>query len=455
MIAPPAGPVHLIPGNKSTRKRHAAQDDPDRAPWSHRLSDEAPARRRRLLLPAVAIRHDRRDPAVAAADQAQRSALKRAASDALGAILGQTSPGQPIGELPVSDADRLWLYRRAAALDTCQEVRAFREAQCGQYEVMPISCRVRVCPDCERVRAGRVVRIVSALLDQVPKRRRSFVVLTIRNMPRLAPGLDRLQRGLASLRRRPIVRGGRCRWRTRDGRPGHPCSSTSCTRWTAGRHRADRNCPDYRHAAVEGGGAFYEVTYDVTRRLWHPHANLLLDAPYIAQAELADTWRAITCVDARHRRAGWCPAECTAGSSIVWIQRVDPGTVREAVKYVTKSADLIAGDDAAELVEFMLATRGRRMVQGFGSFYGLELVEDEPSARDTVSLAVDTGQHDSAGRAVVIRFRLPRLCRQCGRDTQAGDGCTYEAPVIVPRDEVRLRNGFASWHPRARSPDVS
>lgn len=182
---------------------------------------------------------------------------------------------------------------------------------------------------------------------------------------------------------------------------------------------------------------------------------MLLDAPFIAQAELADTWRAITCDDARHRRAGWCPSECDRGSSVVWIRHVDPRTVREAVKYVTKSADLIEGDDPVALVEFMLATRGRRMVQGFGSFYGLDIVEEELPEGETVSVFVDTGEHDSAGGPVIIRYRLPRWCRQCGRDTRTDDGCTYEVPIVVPRAEIRLRNGSPTWRPPKIAPEVS
>ncbi|HEV8228974.1 MAG TPA: transposase zinc-binding domain-containing protein, partial [Candidatus Limnocylindria bacterium] len=153
----------------------------------------------------------------------------------------------------------MWLHRRAAALRDCRRVRAFREAQCGHYEVQPVSCKTRVCPDCERSRAARVVRATSAVLDQVDARRRSFVVLTIRNVVDLLPGLVRLDRAIGSLRRRSLFRGGRCRWRTRDGRPGHPCSSTYCSRWSSGRHRADRNCPDFCHSPIEGGGRYTEV----------------------------------------------------------------------------------------------------------------------------------------------------------------------------------------------------
>jgi hypothetical protein len=77
----------------------------------------------------------------------------------------------------------------------------------------------------------------------------------------------------------------------------------------------------------------------------------------IVQAELADTWRSVTCTDVKHRRASWCPKTCDAGSPVVWIKRVNPGTVRDAVKYVTKAADLIEAMTRCSSSSFLHATR--------------------------------------------------------------------------------------------------
>jgi hypothetical protein len=368
--------------------------------------------------------------------------LKRNASDAIRAVIGQTTVGERIGGIELTERARLWLWQRAVAIAGCREVRAFREAQCGAYEVHPVSCKCRVCADCERARSARRMRAVSAIVEQVPAGSRSLLTLTIRNTVELRAGLAQLDRAFASLRRRPLFRGGRCRARRRDGRPMHPCAHPG--------HRRDRNCPGFRHRAVAGGGRFDEVTFNLAARTWHPHAHLLLEAPYLPQQELADTWRAVTCTDPRHRRAGWCPAECDEGSPVVDIRAVDAGTVREAVKYVTKVAELVQGDDPVQLVEFMLATRGRRMVRGFGSFYGLDLVEEELPEGETVTMFVDTGEHTAEGRPIVTGYKLPRWCRQCGRDTRTDDGCTYELPIVVPRVEVRLRNGSPTWRPPGR-----
>ncbi len=332
-----------------------------------------------------------------------------------------------------------WLLRQASLIDQCRYVKSFREAQCGKYHPILNSCRSRVCPSCERARSARAVRVVAAVLELVAPRRRSYSVFTIRNVVALEDGYQLLDRAWESLRRRPIWRGGRCRARTRDGKPFHPCRHP--------RHRADRNCPDFKHAPFVGGARFDEVTFNAKERTYHPHRNVLGDAPFIIQAELSDIWRAVTCGDPLHRRRGWCPRECEQGMPIMWIKRIDPGTVREAVKYVTKVTDLIEGDDPYPVVEFLVATRGRRMAQGFGSFFGLEIEEPE-DPEEKVEVVHATGEHDAEGRPIVVRYKVPRICRACGRDTLMADGSnTYEQPQTVPRRELRLHHGVLVWSP--------
>lgn len=466
-LAPaPPPPLAATPVPFSSYPETSSTDNDDPTPGRHR---------RRIVLPAGGRRPSRVDPAEDAAARMARSRMRDAVIDGLASVLSADPLSYPAwlrellervvakgglrlrrGEV-VRRPDRTardWLFDLLGDMAECDEVLAFREAQCGTYDVRPQSCKARVCPECERARAARLVRVFSALLADVPARDRSFLVLTLRSVPwgELAAGFDALAEHVVSLRRRPLVRGGRCRWRQRNGAPGHPCTHPEHPRSRAlnadGTPNATgRNCPTFRHAAVRGGVTTLETTVNVDERTWHPHANLVLDAPFIAQAELADTWRAVTCPDRKHRRAGWCPASCDAGSPVVWIRQVDPDGVREAIKYVTKSSDLIDGDDPVQLLEFLLATRGRRMVQGFGSFFGVQ-IEDEDDGEEVVTLEVEVDGVFRAGQPVVRRYRLPRFCRQCGRDTllDAG-GCTYEPPVRAPRVDVRLRNGFPSWRP--------
>lgn len=445
---PPSCSVH-------TRKQLPPENGDQRAPA-----------RPVLVLPPRSHRPSRRDPGERQAEDRQRDVLMRNVVDAIRAVVAQANAGGPLpqglailrDETPTRRRRRSsssgtwvsepstrgrdatdWLLRQAAALDGCRYVKGFRESQCGKYHPLLNSCRTRVCPACERARSAHVVAVVSAVLGLVPKHRRSFSVFTIRNVPVLSEGLRRLDRAWESLRRRPVWRGGRCRSRDRDGRPFHPCTHPG--------HRRDRNCPSFKHAAFAGGARFDEVTFNPREKTYHPHRNVLGDAPFIVQAELSDTWRAITCSDVGHRRRGWCPRECDGGSPVVWIRRVRPATVREAVKYVTKVTDLIAGDDPYPVVEFLLATRGRRMAQGFGSFFGVKIEElEDPELK--VDVEHDTGEHDSSGRPIVIRYKLPRHCRACGRDTLMADGSTtYELPVQVPRAELRLHRGALVWAP--------
>ena len=454
-----------------------------------------------------------KDPAEDAAEVAARARMRQDVEDALSALLAadetsfpgwlrahfgrvvrrgglRTSGGRAVRRPDLTG--REWLFDLLGDMSLCEELLAFREAQCGYYDVRPQSCNARVCPDCERRRSARLVDAYSAVLADVPARRRSFGVLTLRNVPfgQLSAGFDRLAAGVVSLRRRPVMRGGRCRWRQRDGTPGHPCphrrvcletspvdrcelachrgdcfhakGCLTCAENLRGDplecrhvpHRRDRNCPAFRHDKVDGGIAAYETTVNVAAREWHPHVNLVMDAPFIPQAELADTWRAVTCSDLKHRRAGWCPAGCDAGSFDVWIKQLhpDPRALRETIKYVTKSTDLIEGDDPLQLVEFLFAVRGRRMIQGWGSFFGVKIEHED--VEETVTLEDPLPGVFRDGVQVVRRYRLPRFCHQCGRDTKLeGGGCTYEAPVgQVLRTDARLRNGYRMWRPPPRSP---
>lgn len=440
-------------------------------PETSRVENDDPGRtRRRVLVPRGRPRPSAMDPDE---DRARRQAdtrLRRDVVDALSALLAQPYGSYPewledaLGRVVAKGGRRMqhgelvrrpdrtardWLFDLLGDMNACEEVLAFREAQCGAFDVRPQSCRSRVCPPCARRRAAQLVRVFSALVGEVPARRRSYFVPTIRNVPfgQLAEGFDRLGAAARSLRGRPLWRGGRCRARQRDGTPRHPCAGPYCSRWSTGRHRRDRNCPDFRHEPVHGGVIAYETTVNLEQRTWHPHANMVIDAPRIPQDELSVTWRALTCSDKRHRRAGWCPPDCDLGSPIVWIKQVDPQTVREAIKYVTKGTELISGEDPVQLLEFLLATRGRRMVQGFGSFFGVQL-EDEEDPEPTVTLEVEVPGVFRAGQQVVRRYRLPRRCRQCGHDTLLPSGdVTYEPPVRALYVDVRLRNGFPSWRP--------
>lgn len=387
-------------------------------------------------------------------------------------IYRRTSDGRIVATSRGAEA-RTWLARLAANMADCDHVLVFRHAPCGRYtKPRPIACHSRVDPSCEALRAADLAGRILALLDDVPRRRRSYLVMTLRNTFDLAAGYKAMSTAWGRLRARPVMKGGRCRQRTRDGSPFHPCRPAYCKRAQGGkgrrRHRGDRNCPDFRHAPVKGGVAIDEVTfhkcrakvYDRATKIWghrvcdpdcpwvgswHPHLNVLMDAPYIPQAELADAWREVTCPD--HRGRG-CPRDCDAGSSIVWIEGVDPGTVREAVKYVTKPADLVDDANPWPMLEFLLASRGRRLVRGFGSFYNVDFERDPADEVEKVKLQGEVIAHDRAGRDVYRTYTLDRYPECCGADSLLpGGAIAYDLPIRVPRDELVKIDGRVTWYP--------
>jgi hypothetical protein len=113
---------------------------------------------------------------------------------------------------------------------------------------------------------------------------------------------------------------------------------------------------------VRGAVAVLEVTFNRETRCWHPHLNVLVDGPYMPQADLLAEWTVIT--------EG-------AGVAGVWIEQATADTLPELFKYVTKLVDFVEDVDAVR--EFLRGTKGLRFVRTYGEYYGFE-VEDEKGA---------------------------------------------------------------------------
>lgn len=104
--------------------------------------------------------------------------------------------------------------------------------------------------------------------------------------------------------------------------------------------------------AVFAGLGSFEFTYS-KKYGWHPHWHCLAGSKNIKQAELSRVWGGLS------------------GAPVVDIRAVTNDdkweAIKEVIKYPTKCADFI---DSPELVkEFMIATRGFKLVTGFGSLY--------------------------------------------------------------------------------------
>jgi hypothetical protein len=399
-------------------------------------------------------------------------------------------------------ADAVVLDEMANRLDRCRGGSAFREASCGAYLVRPHSCHGRLCPDCERARSTRLVSRFAGLADKMGQPR--FWTLTV---PNVAPGdlglgIDVLLDALAHLRRWAIFKGGPCRADHRGrafedvgtgthhafDRDVEPCSHPRHSRELAeaGTCRCARcievqiisdgyrvtvnGCPRCTHAPVAGGVYSLEVTWNEKRADWHPHAHLLVDAPWIRWAEMRDAWRAVTCDAIRRaeqRRGGLagrldaCPhladekglaSEGCRGASVVWVEDVRgaPGSearvaaVRETLKYVSKGlldaeGRPLSGAGPSEVAELLLATRGRRLVSGWGSFHCVHDREDEP---------LDPAEYLLGPDVLPSMVGLPRRCPLCGGEA------LWEPPIEVGRLACRPgRGGLLSWRPPGRPQD--
>lgn len=241
------------------------------------------------------------------------------------------------GALAAIDPDApgpAFLERMADAVGGCRDVRAFRDGLCGAHLARPLSCDVRLCPDCERARSAAFLERLASV--RAGMARPVSITLTVPNVPAgfLGLGVDMLTDAWARLRRTAMLAGGYCRGAHQDpderragelpphrepcGHPTHrepaarACSSCNrrhgdpsrraprgaCDAFAPVACRCARcsSCRRCRHGAAAGGVAALEVTYSEDRGDWHPHLHVVADLPdYLPHAELRDAWRAATC----------------------------------------------------------------------------------------------------------------------------------------------------------------
>jgi hypothetical protein len=197
--------------------------------------------------------------------------------------------------------------------------RSFRHWRCENnhdWAEAENSCSVRVCPHCSRRRSlilgGRLKNFTVGKTDL------RYAVLAQRNSENLQEGIKELWASWTRLRRS-------VRWKRK----------------------------------VRGCIVALEVTRNVRDGTWHPHLNVLMEGEYFPFEELNKSW-----------------IEATKGhGQTSFIRAADAGTVRELMKYVTKTADLLA--DAPALDEFLSSVKGKRLVRTYGTFYGLPVDDEE------------------------------------------------------------------------------
>lgn len=191
-------------------------------------------------------------------------------------------------------------------------------------------CRDRLCQPCQTARRAHLIEAILVALDGAKTDVR-FVTLTLKhNDTPLTAQLDRLYLAFRTLRRTKF-------WK----------------------------------AAVRGGAFFLEVKVGDDNR-YHPHLHILCETPWLDQRELVETWLGIT-----------------GDSFICHVKPIDDPLHRAkyVTKYATKPADPSVIRNPAKLDEFLLAIKGRRLYQPFGTWRALlpSDSDDEPK-RVLVSL---------------------------------------------------------------------
>lgn len=185
----------------------------------------------------------------------------------------------------------------------------------GKYKVCCDSCRDRWCRSCQRDRS----RIIATnLRKRLEGSKIKLVTLTLRHRDQpLRSQIDRLLDCFRTLRRKPL--------------------------WAA---------------AVLGGVAFVEVTWNAATRRWHPHLHILCTGSYLPQPLLSGLW-----------------SQITGGSFICDVRAVTDldKVAAYVVKYASKPMNTAIYRDQRALREAVDALQGRHLCITFGEFRGWKL----------------------------------------------------------------------------------
>lgn len=218
-----------------------------------------------------------------------------------------------IKELLAGSLEANCLYLEASKVRACQrEFYIVPCKKCGLPVAYSSHCHNRLCPDCASAAAELLISEHSELLKQIhhPK--------------------------MGDLTWLPVKK---------------------LTRETFINARKDVN--KLRHqkvwALVFAGIGSFEVTWSKEHG-WHLHWHFLIGSKYIPQDELSKAWEKIT------------------GAPVVWIEAIKNADkwdgIREVVKYPAKCVNFIGSPALVE--EFLSATKGLKLVTGFGSLYRVQ-----------------------------------------------------------------------------------
>lgn len=218
----------------------------------------------------------------------------------------------------------------ARQLRCCGEELMLVCTNCGTRRLGHTQCKRRWCPSCSRsISARRVQRFAQGVqLMQWPL----SIMLSHKNEESAAAVLTTLMPAFKRFRRTKI-------WKEN----------------------------------VKGG----LVSYEVTNRFgsWHDHLHCLVDCRWLAletpEPRRNNTTKQNRALFRRAKKeltAAW--ASCLSQeTAITWVDRASGGRLMEHVKYAVKPADLLKAQ--GRIAPLLRALKGRRLVQPFGTLYGL------------------------------------------------------------------------------------
>jgi hypothetical protein len=299
---------------------------------------------------------------------------------------------EAVGEAPRMFTDAAKKARRRAwsptkdieRLSGCQSEWIGFKPQCcdGRSVAVPIGCNHRLCPLCNNHRAERYRSRVQALFGTLSNPQ--LLTLTVPS-PRMMTRevIDTLRRRLKAFLKQ-------------------------------------------ESPLLKGGVYSIEITYNKHSKTWHPHVHCLVDIaderiklPYAEfvrrKQKLEFAWLVLTqgkrragerawrntdydewaqCVS--ERRDGYVGSAAGRNRRVVDLRPVtrDRKAAYEVLKYMSKAASFL-GDPAA-LKQLLIAIRGVRQIQTFGSCYGFTI--DDPAATSHLECECGANVFESIGR---------------------------------------------------------
>jgi len=244
-----------------------------------------------------------------------------------------------------------------------------RHGPCGKLSFTPTSCDFPLCPMCQHRRSVRWFKSLEALIQNGKILEPKLVSLTIPNLVYLTPSVvSAFGKAITQLRRRDVF------------------------------------------SDVRGGVRSIETTRNPRNGSWHLHAHVLIDSPFIphyAQTDLKYVGRSWRVTKQLKRRTDiepvgpWEVVKVHPGLAREWtavcqnfpeskssrsdfdidnpdhwyfvdIREANLKVAAEVAKYVAKGSQIVSAG-AGALVDFLMAIKGRRMIQAFGLLESMHL----------------------------------------------------------------------------------